>query len=619
MINIRKTYLAFLAPILTSLFSALCSCSSEGGNAEVEYLPVQLTDGGAWGFIDSEGKRVGSQSWEFEPTVTRCGVFVARTDSGLTVYRWNGDEARPVDSLQNLASAGVYNEGLISVAPFMRRITVYDRDGDKKFVIDPINGKEVTSCGLMFKDGLLTVTTEDGKTGVIDRKGDIVVEPKYDEISEFNDGYAMAVIIPKEDFDKGPSYYIIGKDGKETKVGGKFGYSESECEQISAFDHGFVYVAAPYDTIKNETGMLRISTDGSVTAIKDWSYPSYLDNGAYALTAYDPGSEKSTSTWYSADGKILRKSDDYTYTAYGRFMVASKYSPEGSVYVAFNENGDELAKLNGDYFFSSPGGKFSLVVSKTGEYGVETASLYDSQCKPVLNSTYPNIGTATVVSLSDSDEEICGTTSVTSAYVDITAASTKFASMIKNGSVKGKEVYYIGQSIASMLAGENARFYTGQDRSVSIPTAGETYNLGSGAGFWIDGTAESSARVVAPTYAKYFDVAYYDYRGTAWGHWRQRQTGIKFNPAATIEGFNLKMRTNHSSGGKLRENVGRHLKTAGYVLVNSTDTYDEYQNGDQAIVIYGTKDSHGIGAIVKSVKALSKLSASQKAALAASL
>lgn len=208
---------------------------------------------------------------------------------------------------------------------------------------------------------------------------------------------------------------------------------------------------------------------------------------------------------------------------------------------------------------------------------------------------------------------------VTSAYVDLTAAASKFASMIRDGQVKGKDFYYIGQPISEVLSGENARFYNGADREVPIPTESTKYNVAMGPGFWVDGNIHSSANLVAPTYSKYLDVVYYDYYGNAYGYWKKRQNGVKFNPSAKIEGFDLVIHTNHNSGAKLRECIGKQLINSGYVLVGSGDAYDEYQNSQRGIVVYGTSNTRGAGALVKDKDKLKKLSSEDKSALAASI
>ncbi len=594
--------------LTTLLVFQSCTKSSD----EVTYIPVQLTDGGAWTFIDSKGERVGSQEWEFEPTVTLGQIFTAQSDSGLTVYRWHGNEAKPIDSLQNLVSVGVLSEGLLPVTPAMQRIRIVDTDGDTKFILEPIDGQEIGSCANQFKENRLIVSTINGKAGVIDNNGNVIVKPKYSAISDYNGGYALAVDYNYDKMDAGPTYYVLDIEGNVTNVKGKFGYSEGDCEFIPEFEGGLAVVNGEADTTKTEytPNLLAISTDGTVTPAKDNNSTTTLDNGAKIVTTYNYKDYSTSSIWYDKEGKEYLKTDGkQTITAGGQYVMLS--SPDESV--LYDQDGRELNKFQGQKEMYVPGGKFGPVLVDR-QNSPTTYTLLTPEGQSIEGLTLYGVGIKDYLNINE--DEINCETRVTSAYVDITAAATKLVNMIRMNMVKGKDSYYLGQSIADILSGENARFYNGKDRTISIPTD-STGSLGSGAGFWINGTAKSSANIVAPVYQHYFEVHHYDYWGTAWGWNRQRQVGVKFNPAAKVQSFDIQLHTNHASGSRLREAIGRRLKTDGYTAVTSTNNYDEYSNGTSTIIIYGTRDSRGVGAIL-GAKAGS-IKDSDKATLAASI
>lgn len=596
------------ATLLTVASSVFSSCSS-GSSEEVEYVPVQITQGGAWAFIDSKGERVGTQEWEFEPTVTRDRIFTARTDSGLTVYRWEGTTAKAIDSLTNLASAGILSEGLMPVAPAMQRIRIVDKDGDTKFVLDPIDGKEISTCAAQFAEGLLIVNTIDGKSGVVDKKGNVIVKPKFSEISNFNGGYALARNDNFDDFEKGPSYFVIDKEGNETPVKGEFGYcEEGDCLSLPEFVDGVATVCAPPDSV-SFYHPLRIDVNAKVTKIKDMSSTQMLANGSKILYLYN--GDTSEAKWVAADGKDILKADGDKYLLNLTNYVAEV---EDKNYTFYKLDGTKICSLDGVNNVECPGGRFGVFVGKGETYDDVKYTLYDDEFKPVEGATFYGVGTSTFINPSN-DEIVCNDY-VSSAYVDITAAATKLVQMATNGSVKGKEYYYIGQPVKEILAGENARFYSGNDRTLYLPTD-STGQLASGAGFWVSGSARSSAKIVAPTYQHYFEVHHYDYYGNAWGWNRTRQVGVHFNPSAKIESFDLQLRTNHTSGAALRESIKRRLKKEGYTLVATDDNYDEYDNGTSHLIIYGSNNSNGVGAIV-GAKAGS-MTENSKQALAASL
>lgn len=597
-----------IATLVTVASSFLFSCSGDSAS-EIEYVPVQLTEGGAWTFIDSKGERVGDQQWEFEPTVTYNGIFTARTDSGLTVYHWDGTTAKAIDSLKNLVSVGVLNEGLMPVTPAMQRIRIVDKKGNKKFELNPIGGKEISSCASQFTEGLLVVNTVDGKSGVIDKEGNVVIEPKYSEISDFNGGYALARNDDYEDYEKGPQYFIIDKEGNVTAVKGEFGYcEEGDCSMLSGFDGGVTTICGKTDsaTMYNP---LQLDVKGAVTKLDMMRSIQPLKNGSKIITKFNEDS--SETALVGPDGQeILKASDDSYLMNLTNYVVLVN----DRNYTVYNLEGQEPAKLKDLNDIICPGGKFGLFVSAGDPLEQSVYTLYDAEIKPIEGTKYYGISTSKFLETSN-DEIVCQNL-VTSAYVDITAAATKMAQMATSGYVKGKDSYYVGQLVKEILDGENARFYSGNDRVLTIPT-NESGQLANGAGFWIGGTAKASAKIVAPTYQHYFEVHHYDYYGRAWGWNRTRQVGVHFNPSSKVESFDLQLHTNHASGAALRESIGRRLKKEGYTLVATDDNYDEYSNGSSNIIIYGSATSNGVGAILGAKTG--SMSEANKQSLAATL
>lgn len=593
--------------------SVLTSCDKKG-EGETQYIPVQLTEGGAWVFINPEGERVGNQEWEFEPTVTVNNIFTARTDSGLTVYKWKGDVATPIDSLTNLVSVGEFNEGLLPVTPPMQRIRVVNGDGDVKFVLNPIDGVEVTSCASKVSEGLLIVNTVDGKAGVVNTKGEVVVKPKYSNISSYSDGYAVALIDNFDNYDKGPEYYILDKEGNAKKVKGKFGYSEGECFNAPEFVDGWATVPAEMDTVSYEFRYCEFNTEGEVKKLDALTSVYFLDNGGKIINKWSEEGEGSYE-WLDSEGKkILKVSGGDYMEAMGKYVGVKGENQ----YTLYNDNGEKILNLKGNITCTWPGGKFGVVVGTMDEdYNFKGYNLYNEKGEEIPNLHFYGLGSNTVLWDNDSEDYYPCDDTVTSAYVDVTAAATKLVSMTSGG-VKGKEYYALGESVADILSGENARFYSGSSRQFSIPTPESTYYLANGAGFWITGTGLASANIVAPTYQNYFEVHHYDYYGRAWGWNRQRQVGVHFNQNAKVVAFDIVLHTNHSSGKVLREAISRRLKTEGYTIVEEANNYDEYTNGYQDVVIYGTPQSNGVGAYIANKGSLN-LSNDEKAALAATI
>lgn len=598
--------LAYLCVVAIAMGVASCGSSDNGDN--VQYIPVQFTEDGAWCFINAQGERIGTQEWEFMPTVVADGIFTARTDSGLTVYKWKGDEAMPIDSLTNLVSVGVYSEGLLPVTPSMQRIRVVDSDGDVVFVLNPINGQEVSSCSSRFSDGLLVVTNSEGKAGVVNRKGEVVVEPKYGEISDFKDGYALAANYNYNDYDAGPSYFVLDKEGKATPVKGKFGYGEGDCFNVPQFVNGAAYVTGEMDTVDYTFEEIKITVDGKAAVEKNPVSNEVLPNGNVITTTYTD--DNTTAVWKDKDGKELVKLNGYP-MVYGKYVTVN----DNDSIIIYDQEGKKLNALKGNYTFIWAGGSFGPVLIKyADDYTSSEYVFLNAEGQPLEMQKVYGIGTSNY--LPTDEEDFQCSEYVTSAYVDVTAAAAKIVSMA-SGSLKGKDYYYLGESVSDILNGENARYYSGSGRKFSLPTD-STGRIANGDGFWISAEAKASQDLVAPTYQRYFQVHHYDYYGRAWGYNRSRQVGVHFNPSAKVESFDIMLHTNHPSGARLREAVSRRMKKEGYTLVNTNPNYDEYTNGSNNVIIYGSNESKGIGALVGN-KSVANMRDADKAALAANI
>lgn len=611
----------FSISLLFALSLSLGSCNFLKEKKEL-LVPVQATEDGSWYFINAKGEKVGDQTWEFMPSISKDGVFTARVNDALTVYAWKGNEAKPIDSLENLVSVGVYNEGLLPVTPAMQRIRIVDKKGKVKFVLEPINGQEITRCSKSFKEGLLVITTSDNKAGVINDKGEVVIAPFYSEISDFNDGFALAVKYDYES-DEGPTYYILDKEGNAKKINGNIGYPYEEGDGygslVSEFVGGVAYIhgsrQVSSDEYDYEPLTFKVTTAGQVTKTDGNEWVTPLEGGGSITYTYTD--DESIGIWKDAEGKVIKKvtSTDGYMSDYGKYVTLSG----DNNLTVFSDDGTTLTKIQGNVSGYWSGGDFGLFYVKYAEDYSEPANyfLLDPEGKAVEGAKYFGIGSEYMITQRDIEDESYDVSEVTSAYIDVAAASSKLASMV-TGSVKGKDSYYLGESVATILSGENARYYPTSSNSFTIPTD-STFYLSSGPGFWINGTATSNESLTEATYQQYFEVHHYDEWGRAWGWNRTRQTGVKFNPRAKVIAFDLQLHTNHPSGQNLREAVVRRLKKDGYTITQQNTNYDELSNGYQNVIVYGNQDSCGVGAIVYQKDSWYYKSDDDKAALAAQL
>ncbi len=101
------------------------------------------------------------------------------------------------------------------------------------------SGAWITSPNLKkaspFMEGIAAVTDKDGKMGLIDCKGNILLPYAFDYISDFSDGYALC-------FSKSTGWYLL------SKVNGSFNTGENTPPDISSFHTKVTITRGPQNT-----------------------------------------------------------------------------------------------------------------------------------------------------------------------------------------------------------------------------------------------------------------------------------------------------------------------------------------------------------------------------------
>ncbi|WP_299247905.1 WG repeat-containing protein [uncultured Cytophaga sp.] len=117
-----------------------------------------------------------------------------------------------------------------------------------------------------YENGLLAITTPSKKFGFLDGTGKIAIPLKYDLVTEFNGGYAVAKI--------GTNYFILDTKGTETAV------TTAGVLEIKHFSEGF----APVRTADKKYGF--VNPKGEIAIASQFNSVGYFFGGlAWAKTA----------------------------------------------------------------------------------------------------------------------------------------------------------------------------------------------------------------------------------------------------------------------------------------------------------------------------------------------
>lgn len=202
------------AALATMASVGLWSCgsgSSADNYANIDYLPVQISNDGNWSFYAPDGTVKFTDEFKQRPTVVYNGYFSVKEGDGYSFYKVNGDKLELVKDAEGLKDVGYMEEGLVPMTFPKERIAVYNGDGEKKFTLEPVKGKEITSCAGGFSEGMMVVEDEDGNEGYVNTKGEMAIALKYTSASPFFEGLAVVAAKGKEDETK---YMVIDKKGE---------------------------------------------------------------------------------------------------------------------------------------------------------------------------------------------------------------------------------------------------------------------------------------------------------------------------------------------------------------------------------------------------------------------
>ena len=183
----------------TVLFSAivvlLLAACSKNLEQEVQYIPFQESDNSLWGMISPSGEVLFNDEFKEKPTIVRDDRFMVRNADGLwEIYT---AEAKPQKVGTEYAFASMYQNGIALVAEKNKTISLIDRDGKVVKSLDKVDGKSVEEVQ-RFSEGY-AIFKSDKYYGVINEKGEKVIDAKYLKLNACSDGKFVALDRKYED------------------------------------------------------------------------------------------------------------------------------------------------------------------------------------------------------------------------------------------------------------------------------------------------------------------------------------------------------------------------------------------------------------------------------------
>ncbi len=320
----------FKGIIVILAFASIVSCSEELEQSETGYLPFKSSQNGKWGMIGTDGTILFEEEFKDEPTSAKNGRFLVRNGNGLwEIYTAESKPERIGEEYLQIA------DFTSSVTPSVKkneRICLIDVDGNVKATLDKANNKSIVKCSL-FLYGYAMIMTEDNMFGIINTKGEVVIEPKY----------AFAAPI------SGSRFYVVLKNNNEEANTIKIlDTSGDDILEMTVGDgHKYTEINPELSTSK----YLAVST--SVDGESQWGFIDYSKNVVVKPSSKIKSiSEVKGDKFIFSDGKnygvmnfdgevVLRPKYDHLYWADDDMLIA--YDPDLKNYV-INLDGDKITK-----------------------------------------------------------------------------------------------------------------------------------------------------------------------------------------------------------------------------------------------------------------------------------
>lgn len=333
----------FLALFATASVTS-CGLLSGDDSESPEYIAVQVEEDGLWAFWNPEKGIVLPDEFKAEPTAVYNGMFSVQNENGTyALYHFDEKVPKPVKDCEELYSVGSASDGLIPVTFAGSRICVIDKEGNKVFTLDPVKGKEIEAAASSFYGGMLIVRNEDGKLGTVDKKGKVLIEPRYDRMFNFGPGHYIVGEDKESDTkDSWTAWSVIDRKGEQVfKI-------KKGCTPVYVTNDGVLFVRDENDHIiffdkkgestKCPTKVSRIvdvSKDAYVFANEDGEEGVMSMEGEVIIRAkYDSlrftdegyvAMQKDKLIFLDKEGEVVSDEDDYNYLLYIKnFGVAGK-------------------------------------------------------------------------------------------------------------------------------------------------------------------------------------------------------------------------------------------------------------------------------------------------------
>ena len=345
--------------VATLLFS---SCGKEKSGYNLDYLAVQMSKGDSWSIIDKDGNVVVKEEYSEDSEISEIHHDVYWVKSGGKFQLYNIKEPKKPVTDEDFTSVTPFYSGVAVVSNPNQQIRIIDTDSKTVATL----GKDIKRCYSITEEGYAIISNQDKKQGIINSKGNVIIQPAYYFIHTCHEGLVLAqkneddntvlildmngvkqgeidtkkyetsfayvnegkIVVKNAQDDDGP-YVVLDKTGKKL----------FEIKKSKASLYGYNYYVSGYLTFENSDGKYGVANDKGEIVIRP-KYEGIINNIGDGLFYARKGdkwgvidAEDNVLVDFDYDNGFLRMGDN--------FLLQ-----DGESYSLVNKEGKEIASFD---------------------------------------------------------------------------------------------------------------------------------------------------------------------------------------------------------------------------------------------------------------------------------
>lgn len=526
----------FRALVALTAICGMASCGS-GGDQKIalDYMPVQPREDAKWGFIGPDGKMLYEDEFKNMPSVVINGVFTVEEDGGVSVYEATAKKPTLIPGLEELADAGIMNDGVIPIVRKNERIKLVDKSGKEKLILDNfVTGLEIIGIEACSTDGMFIIQVDNKNYGVINTSGKLLINHIFTDITYLWDNRFYGKSIKGD-------YLLLNNKGKEIAkfeekivFGSKF--INGKCLVLKGDDRipGYINTNGEFTKLPEKISQFTGVYDGKIFGFETEDRTTGIMNMEGEIVI----SPKYEMIFQIPDDKFIAKNDD------GEWFI-------------LNKNGEKETELD-DFRNLTPlsafgfGGKFELI----GVDKRHRIDLYDYKGKAVTQESFysANVETKRFVK---------------SDYFDPFDIGLKLEGLIDNDGVNRVK---LNIPISKLLPKDaEAKDYSNK-YEYSLPDIHQYYN------WTLSITANTNEPIASPVYTTKTEEGWFG------SYTQQVLSGYRFNGNTKVTSFSINAESNRDFTEGALKAIDKQLKMRGF----KESQLDEEFDFDGTVYKYGS-------------------------------